>query len=159
MFGTYEGALERRPGHRKWIVIAACSCLLVAAMHFLLIKLSHGVMALRSGMNSQDVIEALGEPNCTYKDTWHELDLPLPGSSSLIYRESANALLAVEFDDRGIIYGRTLLAFRGPLAAEQACQSAATAILQLDMARTKTFSDFLPNGSLENFDVKEHHPY
>ena len=116
-----------------------------------------GVEALHSGMNKEEVIAALGEPSCS--DNTHD-GLP-PKSTGLAYKKGANTYLVVELDERGIIYGRTVVAFEGHESASEACSGAAFGPLKVDVSRTKTFSFFIggPGSGLENFDVKEHHPY
>jgi len=120
---------------------------------------SHGVVALHSGMNEKEVVAALGKPNCSEitRDSFPQ------HRTGLAYKQDANTFQVIELDERGIIYGRTVLAFKGPESADKACSSAAFGAVSLDIRTTKVFSLF-PEGSssvsqMEYFDVKEHHPY
>jgi hypothetical protein len=155
MFGSYEEARKKVLSRRQWIMVVVCICLLIVAGYFLWMRLTHGLGALHSGMNKQDVIYALGEPNFSYSSRW---DGVLPERTSLIYKVDAKTLLAVEFDQSGYITGRTYLSILGPLTAEQAYPLAALGALELNN-RTKQFMFPGIHGRDEYFTVNEHCPY
>jgi hypothetical protein len=116
---------------------------------------SHGVAALHSGMNEKEVIAALGEPNCSdiTRDSFPQ------HRTGLAYMQDTNTFQVIELDERGVIYGRTVLAFKGPESAKEACSSAAFGSVSREMSTTKLFSLFLGVRGMEDFEVREHYAY
>jgi hypothetical protein len=151
MSSPFSSYMDKRHEGVHWKAAAAVAggiSILAVAGFLLWWRASHGLKAVHSGMNKDQVVAALGKPSYVYKcepnwcNTVHVDEPPEQTYTShnstwpricLLYKLGPKRVMTVEFDAKGIIYERNVLEIEGPEEDGDAYQLAAFGVTSVGL--------------------------